>query len=112
MKKQSLKPDIVNLPDGTRGAWLGDKSEGTVVLWLHGNMRPDSCSRLDLEAVANLIHVIRKGGGYAAPLTSGHVQLIYDFLLAARSRDVMISCFFLEYGTSGAIWRSIATCPC
>ncbi len=36
VKKNSLASEIVDLSDGTQGVWLGDKSEGTVILWLHG----------------------------------------------------------------------------
>lgn len=36
-KKHSIQPNVVTLPHGTKGGWLGDKSHGTVVLWLHGS---------------------------------------------------------------------------
>jgi hypothetical protein len=34
--KNGLKAEVVDLSDNTRGAWLGDKSADTIILWLHG----------------------------------------------------------------------------
>lgn len=36
MAKNNLKSEVVDLSDNTRGAWLGDKSADTIILWLHG----------------------------------------------------------------------------
>ena len=34
--KNGLKSEVVDLSDNTRGAWLGDKTADTIILWLHG----------------------------------------------------------------------------
>ncbi|KEZ43632.1 hypothetical protein SAPIO_CDS4230 [Scedosporium apiospermum] len=72
VKSKSLTPDVVDLSEGAKGCWLGDKGKGTVLLWFHG-------------------------GGYALMANAGHFQLGWDLIQSAREKGRDLSCFYLQY---------------
>ncbi|KAJ5167044.1 uncharacterized protein N7482_005825 [Penicillium canariense] len=72
MKQRGLQPEVVDLPHGTEGCWLGNKNAKNVVVYYHG-------------------------GGFAMAAGASHFDFWLDLLQVVNDKGHDIAVFFPRY---------------
>ncbi|KAJ5082428.1 hypothetical protein N7532_011471 [Penicillium argentinense] len=72
MEKRGLQPEVMSLPHGTDGYWLGNKNAKNVVIYYHG-------------------------GGFVLAAVSGHFEFLLDLLKVVNDNGHDIAVFFPRY---------------
>ncbi|KAI1207991.1 Alpha/Beta hydrolase protein [Annulohypoxylon truncatum] len=71
-KRKRFRSDIVKLPDGSLGCWVGDRNAETILVWFHG-------------------------GGFAYMASTAHVEFLLDVVAQASKHGLSLAVFLLQH---------------
>jgi acetyl esterase/lipase len=117
MQRRGLQPEVVDLPHGTEGYWLGNKDAKNVIIYYHGTsiillgidphhflspiLAMCACNPLAIHQTsmpkANLNPVQPTGGGFAMAAGASHFDFWLDLLQVVNENGHDIAVFFPRY---------------
>lgn len=91
MQNKGLQPEIVSLPHGAEGYWLGNKDAKNVLIYYHGKMQ----SRVTIKARSKSRSI--PGGGFVLPAIAAHFEFHTSLIQELNANGHEIAVFFLRY---------------
>ena len=97
--KANKLPDVsVELGNGARAHWLGDKAAKVSLVFLHGTYRMRQHKSVQVKEINEaLLTRACTGGGYAQPMTPGHFLFFHDLIKLLNTTGSSINLVVLSY---------------